>query len=241
MKAISIRQPWASMTAAGLRDIDISNRDTKHRGPVLIVSSARRVGRDFGHDIPPEWYARLRNAQALGLVPYDEELPTAAVIGCAQLNDCTTDRPDSPWADSGCNWVLSDARQLTSPITGVKGKQGLYDVPEIDEDNLPSHFEQIRPWSDYQEGVFSLAMTESEIEKQMPGWPLALMLCGDGLLAPVLVNEGPTPSLRSIHTLRLVSPSAEHILAVDSAELLSETIFGHDYPYIAITPAIVAS
>ena len=85
MRAISIRQPFASLTAAGIRDLDVSNRDTKYRGRVLIHASSRRVGKDCGKDMSVDQYCRLRNAQALGVIPYDEEVPLSSIIGFAEL------------------------------------------------------------------------------------------------------------------------------------------------------------
>ncbi len=71
MRAISIRQPFASLTAAGIRDLDVQNRDTKYCGRVLIHASSRRVGKDCGKDMTVDQYCQLRNAQALGVIPYD--------------------------------------------------------------------------------------------------------------------------------------------------------------------------
>ena len=43
MKAISIKQPWASLIAAGIKTREIRQWPTDHRGPLLIVSSRRPV------------------------------------------------------------------------------------------------------------------------------------------------------------------------------------------------------
>lgn len=234
MKAISIRQPWASLTAAGIRDIDISNRDTHYRGPVLLVASARRVGRDFGHDIPTDWYCRVRNAQALGLIPYDEELPVSCAVGLAHLTDCTATMQNSPWSAMGNNWVLRDAQLFTNPIFGVKGKQGLFEVTEVQEEHLPPSISLPTPWSSYADGTLSLSMTEAEIERQIPHWPLVLMVCHDGLAQPVL-QEGPDgDELRPIHQVRLVSTQSEVTFGVAQAQLLCEAKEDNDILYIAL-------
>jgi ASCH domain-containing protein len=39
LKAISVKQPWANMIAAGKKTIETRTWATKYRGPVLIVSS----------------------------------------------------------------------------------------------------------------------------------------------------------------------------------------------------------
>jgi ASCH domain len=43
MKAISIKQPWASLIAAGVKTLEIRQWPTDHRGPLLICSSRRPV------------------------------------------------------------------------------------------------------------------------------------------------------------------------------------------------------
>lgn len=224
MKAISIRQPWASLTAAGLRDIDLSNRETNYRGPVLIVASSRRVGRDFGHDVPIDWYCRVRNAQALGFIPYDEEMPLSSVVGVAELQDCTPALQESPWsAEGNINWVLRDAHPLSSPLQGIKGKQGLFDVPEVTKETLkPLMQESAKPWSEYEAGIFSISMTDEEIERQIPGWPLVLTICGDGLVDPILTREQSEYQLKPIKQLRLTSQNKEKVINLISAKIFTE-------------------
>jgi len=234
MKAISIRQPWASLSAAGIRDIDISTRVTNYRGPVLLVASARKVGRDFGHDIPVDWYCRVRNAQALGLIGYDEELPVSCAVGIAYLENCTDEMQDSPWSAMGNNWVLRDARMLKNPIYGIKGKQGLFDLPEITEDIVSSAIAQISPWSAYKEGIFSLSMTEEEIERQIPGWPLVLTICDDGLTSPIIEKEAKGYKLKPISQVILTSPLSSVSMAVSSAQILSEEKDGKRFHYVAM-------
>ncbi len=43
MKAISIKQPWASLIAAGIKTREIRQWPTDHRGPLVVVSSRRPV------------------------------------------------------------------------------------------------------------------------------------------------------------------------------------------------------
>lgn len=230
MRAISIRQPWASLTAAGIRDIDISNRDTKYRGRILIHASSRRVGRDFGTDIPQDWLCRLRNAQMMGLVPYDEEVPLSAVIGIAELTDCVAEMQDSPWSAAGNNWVLRDMQIFDEPVFGVKGKQGLFDVAGITEGDLPPHHQPMQPWSSYDTGTFSLSMSEAEIERQIVDWPLVIMICDDRLATPLLSGD----KLREVHHVRLSAGQSEKTFAVREAEIRTEEMAGHQVRYIAL-------
>jgi hypothetical protein len=43
MKAISIKQPWASLIASGIKLLEIRQWPTDHRGPLLTVSSRRPI------------------------------------------------------------------------------------------------------------------------------------------------------------------------------------------------------
>lgn len=234
MKAISMRQPWASMTAAGLRDVDVQNRDTKYRGSVLLHASSRRVSRDFGADVPAEQLCRVRNAQMMGFIPYDEEMPVSAVVGYARLVECAPQMVDSVWSGTGVNWVLEDARLFDTPIPGIKGKQGLFDVNELqDIEHLPSH-ELPAPWSDYADGVFSLSMSDVEIERQWPELPLVVMLCGDALAYPLFEASDPERPLRQVKQLRLVSSTTVAVHQVRSVTLATEEVAGHTLRYVAI-------
>lgn len=41
MKALSVRQPWASLIASGAKTVELRTWTTRHRGPLVIVSSSR--------------------------------------------------------------------------------------------------------------------------------------------------------------------------------------------------------
>lgn len=42
MKALSVKQPWASLIASGKKSLEIRTWRTDHRGPLLIVASRTR-------------------------------------------------------------------------------------------------------------------------------------------------------------------------------------------------------
>jgi hypothetical protein len=39
MKALSIKQPWVTLIANGIKTLEVRTRRTSHRGPLVIVSS----------------------------------------------------------------------------------------------------------------------------------------------------------------------------------------------------------
>lgn len=234
MRTISIKQPWASLTAAGIRNIEVSNRDTNYRGKVLIHASSRRVSRDFGHDIPIEQYMILRNAQALGLVPYDEEMPLSSVVGVAELTDCNSDISNSIWSADGNNWILDKAMMLDEPIEGIKGKQGLFDVPTIEETSLTKIHSTPTPYSHYDNGTFTLSMTDQEIERQLPHWPLVIMICEDGIANPIISEEKEGSLLKPISILELKSSMQTKKYSITSSEIMEETLYNQKIRFIVI-------
>lgn len=232
MKAISIKQPWASLTAAGIRNIDISNRDTKYRGRVLLVSSARRVGRSFGNDAPIEQLCQLRNAQAIGLIPYDEEMPLSSAIGFAELTDCTSSPNDSIWTGEGNNWILSNTKVFNQPIPNISGKQGLFEVDAINEAELPAYHSPFKAQSSYHEGVFTLSMSQHEIDSFFHEIPLVLIVCDDLLAHPVFEDNNPEKPIRPISQIHLISEEGVTLRDIKRCTDGCDMLFGHAVRYI---------
>jgi hypothetical protein len=103
VKALSVKQPWANLIAAGEKTIETRTWATDYRGPILIVSS--RLPK-----IDPAGYA----------------------LAIADLADCRPmTRQDEPAARCGVypnaySWVLRNIHKI--PPFPVRGKLGLYDV-----------------------------------------------------------------------------------------------------------------
>ncbi|MBN1377837.1 MAG: ASCH domain-containing protein [Gammaproteobacteria bacterium] len=110
MKAISVKQPWASMIAGGEKTIETRTWPTKYRGRLLIVSS---------------------------LTPKIRDLPAGMALCTANLVDCrkmTTDDEAAaccPVYDGAWAWVLENITPV-DPFP-VKGTLGLYEVDYTDD------------------------------------------------------------------------------------------------------------
>lgn len=108
MKALSVKQPWASLIAAGIKTREIRAWPTDHRGPLLICSSRRPVL--SGH----------RHGMALCVV---------RVIGCRAMTES-----DVPFAcvdrlyPGQFAWELGDVRVI-EPFE-VVGQLRLFDVAD---------------------------------------------------------------------------------------------------------------
>ncbi len=109
MKALSLKQPWANLIAAGEKTIETRTWVTSYRGPLLIVSSKRPR-------IEPAGFA-LAVATLTGCRPMIREDEKAA---CCRLY---------PRAHV---WVFTDIKRI-EPIP-VKGSLGIFDCPLEPED-----------------------------------------------------------------------------------------------------------
>lgn len=108
MKALSVRQPWASLIAEGRKTVELRSRRTSYRGPVLICAS--------------------RHGQGDG--------PKGMALAVVDLVDCRPVRPTD--REAACclpkpreyAWVLSGAHPIV-PFP-VKGMLGLFRAPEVE-------------------------------------------------------------------------------------------------------------
>ena len=154
MKAITIRQPWASLIAHGIKDIE--NRTwkcpTKHIGTRVLIHAAVKTS-DFW-DCPNYGivHNHIREVTKYG-IDYSK-YNTMAIIGSVEIVDCVINHP-SIWAEKqhcmyiypckdltklpncfdGCmhlskpiyNWVLANPILFDEPIMNVKGKLGFWE------------------------------------------------------------------------------------------------------------------
>lgn len=128
MKAISIKQPWASLIAHGIKDIE--NRTwscpKKYLGQRVLIHALIATDENG-------WEALTRE-QLFKVIPYEKklygkkkELPQGDIIGSVVIADCVQNHP-SVWAEKGVwNWVLKDAVMFDKPIREVKGRLGFWD------------------------------------------------------------------------------------------------------------------
>lgn len=135
MKAITIKQPWASLIVYGIKDIE--NRTwpcpKKYIGQrVLIHASAtswtwHRVINYFTKPIQDVFIKFGYNGAWL------RGLPTGSIVGSVEIVDCVVNHP-SIWAEERVyNWVLANPIIFENPIENVKGKLSFWNYPGINE------------------------------------------------------------------------------------------------------------
>jgi hypothetical protein len=123
MKALTVKQPWASLILAGYKDVENRSRPTKHRGPLAIhVSKRAAAGNGFELLPSPEIFPW---SHAL-LATSPKYAQFGMVIGTVDVVDCIQDSK-SPWAmRDHWHWVLDNARPLDEPVP-AKGRLGLWE------------------------------------------------------------------------------------------------------------------
>lgn len=115
MKALSLRQPYASFIAVGRKTIETRTWQTNYRGPLLIVSSKGKIYKDVPHS---------------GL--FNLKLEFGKALATVELIDCRPMKVEDGWA-AMCSWmpglyawVLSNIKKI-DPFP-VKGQLKLFEV-----------------------------------------------------------------------------------------------------------------
>lgn len=154
MKAITIREPWAALSATGHKHYETRSWATKYRGPIAI-----HAGKQLDDAFKDEHVAK--QLQRCGITPENvKDLPLGAVIATADLVNVwhivenkakhipigivslSTDKQASDffdffvptekeialgyWVPGNYAWELQNVKILPEPIP-AKGKQGLWD------------------------------------------------------------------------------------------------------------------
>lgn len=122
MKAISIKQPWASLIAHGIKDIE--NRTWKcpknYIGQRVLIHASKKYA---GWKELPLNFIQRDMSKGFSF----DNLPKGAIIGSVVIADCVQNHP-SVWAEKGCwNWVMKDAILFNKQIMNVKGKLSFWE------------------------------------------------------------------------------------------------------------------
>jgi hypothetical protein len=129
VKALTVRQPWAALIAAGLKVEEYRGWAPAHRGP-LAIHAARAL---------PSWadLAEVRRwlgqeAEAVSdfeVFAWACDQPRGVVVAVAELvavEQLPAGHPGRRWG--GFAWRLASAEPLPRPVRAV-GQRGLWDWP----------------------------------------------------------------------------------------------------------------
>lgn len=137
MKALSIRQPWASLILKAGKDVENRCWPTKFRGRILI-HAAKGMTLDEHEDAihfagrackaKPHPAAGGATFRELGFAR--EDLQRGGFIGSVEIVDCVS-HSESPWFMGEYGFLLRDPQPL--PFRPWKGQLGFFDVPDKQE------------------------------------------------------------------------------------------------------------
>ncbi len=121
MKAISIKQPWASLIIEGIKDIENRNWFTNYRGR-LYIHTGKRVdvqGAEFLSRLHPKYKTLIDDSMKI----------VGGIIGYVNLIDCVT-RHESEWFHGRYGFVMSAPKKIE--FRPLRGKLSVFDF-EFDE------------------------------------------------------------------------------------------------------------
>lgn len=132
MKTFTVKQPWAYLVCAGIKDIENRTWKTNFRGRVLIHASAQS-DRSRTPLLSMAQFARTGYQAGYQSAYFGER---SAIIGSVEIVDCVQNH-SSIWAEKDFyNWVLANPIMFEKPIEGVKGKLSFW---EYDLQEEPKH------------------------------------------------------------------------------------------------------
>lgn len=136
MKAITIKQPWASLIVDGIKDVENRTWNTNFRGRVLIHSASKSwIWNKVINYLTEERIVIFEKFGFNG--SWLRNLPTGKIIGSVEIVNCiakkmTGNDSKSIWADKGAyHWILRSPIKFDDPIE-AKGKLSFWDY-EFDE------------------------------------------------------------------------------------------------------------
>ena len=115
MKALSIRQPYATWIAEGRKTIESRTWGAKHRGPLLICASRQL-----------DVCAAERETKRVTAHPLGQAVAVVDLKDCRPMRAEDAGPAMAPYAAGKFAWVLDDARVI-EPF-GVVGQLGLFEV-----------------------------------------------------------------------------------------------------------------
>ena len=138
MKTLALRQPWASLVACGVKDIECrESMPTKCR-KIFIAASGTKLPWNELPDMAKDVLTQLEKA---GKLPSYDKLPMKCIIGYVDIVNVTFDPVESIWGryHDGIKYVLENAHELDEYIYGKnKATPYFYNTEGYDENSLPA-------------------------------------------------------------------------------------------------------
>lgn len=141
MKAISIPQPWAQLIVRGFKTTFESRWEiTTFPLRVLVLAGPVDPRYESG-TLPDSVKLLLENAIQFGYIDPEQALITDAILGYVDImgceEDCVTEYHDPNSSDNPrYTFFLENARRFRDPYLGYKGRRGLIEIDDIDEEDF---------------------------------------------------------------------------------------------------------
>lgn len=131
MKVLTLKQPWATLVAEGIKKYEFRSWKTKYRGKILIHA---------GSSIDKQEMEKYRN---LGF-----DFPKGSIIACVDLIDCLEldkklneeiiSENNIAYGDkfrTGYAWKLENVKKIKN-IDNIKGQLGLWNYNENEQEDI---------------------------------------------------------------------------------------------------------
>lgn len=123
MKALSIRQPWASLIIDGPKRIENRTWKTTRRGWVLVHAS---LTDDHWNAFQfCQMRSLLHTPTVADILRSSPPKPQSGIIGAMRIDDCV-ETETSPWFTGPWGFVIGAVVKL--PFLPVRGAQGFFEV-----------------------------------------------------------------------------------------------------------------
>jgi hypothetical protein len=161
VKALTVRQPWASLLANGVKVIETRTRPTQYRGRFAIHAGAHAMSRpDPGDEMVGPW--RKEDGRTLSRDGQCFDLPLGAIVGSAVLVDCLpiVARSDTPQSSHLLHVTWNEQDRLYRYDRGVAhhGPQNLGHYPVWEPTDLTDQL----PLGDFTPGRWAWLIADAK-------------------------------------------------------------------------------
>jgi len=137
MKTLAIRQPWASLIAMGIKDIECRDAMPTKCRKIFIAASGAKVK---WNDLEDYVQRLILDLEKAGKMPAYKNWPKKCIIGHADIVKVGIEPVESIWGRDwpGMKYTLRNAEVLDEPLYGLnKATPYFYNVEGYSEQNLP--------------------------------------------------------------------------------------------------------
>lgn len=134
LKALTLRQPWASSVFLCGKDLENRTWPARLRGTIAIHTAREQPAGAYEGGVRFIRRAQARLGDRRTCFPPLSEMPQGAIIGLVDIVDCV-ESSDSVWFEGPLAFKLANPRLLKAPIP-VAGKRRFWRVPKSIETRI---------------------------------------------------------------------------------------------------------